>query len=273
MGTRNKDTENFPVGSWLVAPQYRAHVHAYYNFARAADDIADDPRLEAEDKIERLDAMERELLGGPGDGVSKAMRISLEQTKVDPAHCTDLLIAFRRDATKLRYDDFPDLLDYCRYSANPVGRYLLDLHGEDRASWGPSDALCTALQILNHMQDCKADLLAMDRCYMPLDAFKAAGGEVDDLKADASTPAVRRVLARVAELTTPLVRDCQALPDFVKSPGLRRESAVICAIAEKLLELLKHNDPVAGRVQLSKWQFAAAGMTGLARTVLPKGWL
>src|SRR5262249_49636849 len=150
--------ENFPVGSWLIRRDLRVHVHAFYRFARNADDIADSPVLAAEEKLRRLDRMAAILNGSPrvgdaGAPAPAAMRDGLRATGVTAQHCHDVLQAFRLDATKLRYRDWDDLMAYCRYSAAPVGRQLLDLHGESRDTWPASDALCAALQVLNHLQD------------------------------------------------------------------------------------------------------------------------
>ncbi len=192
---KDRGDENFPVGSLLIRRDLRAHVHAFYAFARNADDIADSDALPAAEKIARLDAMEDVLLGRRDTGSPSAMRLraSLAETGVASCHSTDLLIAFRRDATKLRYANWDELCDYCRYSAMPVGRHVLDLHGEDRATYAPSDALCTALQVLNHLQDCAKDLAALDRCYLPLDLLDRCGASVDDLRGQASNgrPAAR----------------------------------------------------------------------------------
>src|SRR5438132_14141888 len=105
------------------------------------------------------------LEGVAGDGAPAAalMRRSLNQTGVSAQHCHDVLRAFRLDATKLRYRNWDELMEYCRYSAAPVGRQLLDLHGESLAAWPASDALCAALQVLNHLQDCAADYRDLDR--------------------------------------------------------------------------------------------------------------
>ncbi|HEX3535739.1 MAG TPA: squalene/phytoene synthase family protein, partial [Stellaceae bacterium] len=166
---KGRSGENFPVGSWLIRRDLRPHVHAFYRFARNADDIADNSALTADDKIRRLDRMAAILDGAPGGDspAATAMRASLQQTGVTPQHCHDVLRAFRLDAIKLRYRDWDDLLEYCRYSASPVGRQLLDLHGESRDTWPPSDALCSALQVLNHLQDCVADHQNLDRVYLP----------------------------------------------------------------------------------------------------------
>src|SRR5262249_9136175 len=142
---------------------------AFYAFARNADDIADSSELTADEKVARLDTMEDVLLGKRDTGSPSGMKLraSLAETGVTARHSQDLLIAFRRDATKLRYADWGEPYDYCRYSAMPVGRHVLDLHGEDRTTYAPSDALCTSLQVLNHLQDCVKDLAALDRCYLP----------------------------------------------------------------------------------------------------------
>ncbi len=271
--TRTKDTENFPVGSWLVAAPLRPVVHAFYRFARLADDIADDPHLAAEEKVRRLEAMDAELLGGDGDepGPAAVIRARLAERGVPVVHCRELLVAFKRDATKLRTADWPDLMDYCRYSASPVGRFLLDLHGESRDTWPANDALCNALQVLNHLQDCRDDYLALDRVYLPLDAFAAAGAAVEELGGRCSGPALRRVLDLTIANTRPLVAAARTLPGGIKSGGLRRETAVIVAIAERLLERLARRDPVAERVELGKAGLALATLTGLGRTLIPGG--
>jgi farnesyl-diphosphate farnesyltransferase len=269
--TRTKDTENFPVGSWLVAAPLRPVVHAFYRFARLADDIADDPGLAAEEKVRRLEAMDAELQGADGDGPAAAIRVLLAERAVPVVHCRELLVAFKRDATKLRTADWPDLMEYCRYSASPVGRFLLDLHGESHDTWAANDALCNALQVLNHLQDCRDDYLALDRVYLPDDAFAAAGAAIEELGGPRSSPALRRVLDMTIDNTRPLLQAARALPGGIRSGGLRRESAVIVAIAERLLEQLAHRDPLAERVELSKAGLAMATLTGLGRTLTPGG--
>src|SRR6185437_13774131 len=190
---KGRGDENFPVGSFLIRRDLRAHVHAFYRFARIADDIADNPALAADDKVRRLDRMAEVLEGAPGDDSPAAaqMRASLAATGVTAQHCHDVLRAFRLDATKLRYADWGELMEYCRYSASPVGRQLLDLHGESRDTWVASDALCSALQVLNHLQDCAQDHRELDRVYVPLDALAAEGQTVAVLTEHASGPAFR----------------------------------------------------------------------------------
>ena len=262
---KGRGDENFPVGSWLIRRDLRIHVHAFYRFARNADDIADSPVLAADEKLRRLDRMAAVLDGAPGNDApsAAAMRQSLTITGVSARHCHDVLRAFRQDAVKLRYCDWDDLMEYCRYSAAPVGRQLLDLHGESRAAWPASDALCSALQVLNHLQDCAADYRALDRVYLPLDDLAAAGIGVAALAATTAGPGLRRVLDALLERTEGLIAIARGLPPRVAASGLRCECAVIVGLAARLARRLRRGDPLATRVKLAKSDFAAAFLTGL----------
>jgi squalene synthase HpnC len=251
---KDRGDENFPVGSGLIRPRYREPMHRYYSFARNADDIADRSDLSPDDKVSRLDIMEGVLLGrrDSGSPSALALRGSLAATGVAPVHATELLVAFRRDATKLRYATIEELYDYCRYSAVPVGRYVLDLHGESRECYPPSDALCTSLQILNHLQDCAKDLAELDRCYLPQALLEEFGGSVEDLRQPRETPALRRVFLALLDRTRDLNQAAAQLPKTVRDRRLRLETAVILGLAIRLERRLRNNDPLAGRVKLSK---------------------
>ncbi len=263
---KGRDSENFPVGSFLIRRALRPHVHAFYRFARNADDIADHPGLSAEEKIGRLDRMAAILDGASGQDSPAAakMRESLLETGTTAQHCHDVLHAFRLDAVKLRYRDWDDLMAYCRYSASPVGRQLLDLHGESRDTWPASDALCSALQVLNHLQDCAEDYRLLDRVYLPLMDLAAAGTGVEALAAGASSPALRRALDGLLDRTAALVDQARGLPPLVASSGLRWECGVIVELAERLLRRLRRGDPVATRVKLRKSDFFAAFVIGVS---------
>lgn len=259
--------ENFPVGSWLIRRDLRVHVHAFYRFARNADDIADNPGLAPADKLRRLNLMAAVLDGAAGGDspAAAAMRESLLTTGVTPQHCHDVLRAFRQDAEKQRYRDWDELMEYCRYSASPVGRQLLDLHGESRATWPASDALCSALQVLNHLQDCVVDFRRLDRVYLPLADLAAAGTGVEALAAPAASPELRRVLDILLDRTAVLVAAARRLPPGVASLGLRRECAVIVELAARLVQRLRRGDPLATRIGLRKTDFFAAFMRGVVR--------
>lgn len=264
--------ENFPVGSWLLPAAKRPHVAAYYAFARAADDIADDPALSSDDKVARLTAFGEALESGDGDPAlfAKAhrLRASLDATGVPRRHGLDLLSAFKQDAVKRRYADWAELVDYCDRSAAPVGRFLLDLHGEDRALWPATDALCNALQVLNHLQDCGDDRRALDRVYIPLDWLAERGGDVADLDRPASTPALRHAIDRCLDGVDALLDLARPFPDALRNRRLAAESAVIVGLAERLAARLRRGDPLAQRVALGKGDFALSGVKGLLRGLL-----
>ncbi len=264
---KDKQDENFPVGSWLIRRDLREHVHAFYAFARNADDIADSAALEPAEKIARLDIMEAVLAGARVEGSPSATRLraSLAASGVPSIHARELLVAFRQDARKNRYADWADLMDYCRYSAAPVGRYVLDLHGEDQQTWPASDALCAALQVLNHVQDCAGDLRALDRCYVPQDWMAQAGTSVDDLARGETTQAMRAVLDRMLAATMGLNVTAAPLPALVRARRLRMETAIITRLARRLTVLLQNGDPLAGRVKLRKADFIAASLFSLGR--------
>jgi squalene synthase HpnC len=259
--------ENFPVGSFLLRASLRPHVAVFYAFARAADDIADNPALEPDDKIARLNRMAATLDGGHGGDNAPAkarrMRESLASTGVSSRHCLDLLDAFRQDAVKRRYEDWGDLINYCNRSATPVGRYLMDLHGEDRALWPAADALCNALQILNHLQDCGEDYREMDRVYIPEPWLAAEGLGVEILAEATAPPGLRRVLDRLLDGVDGLLYTAAPLAGHLNSRRLAMETAAIQAIARKLAARLGRLDPLAGRVKLARIGYVSCMVGGI----------
>ena len=258
-GKARKD-ENFPVGSALISARLRPHVHAFYAFARNADDIADSAELAADDKLRRLDVMQAVLLGEQEAGSPSAveLRHSLAACGVTSRHASDLLIAFRRDATTTRYATWEALLDYCRVSAMPVGRHVLDLHGESRDTWAPSDALSASLQVLNHLQDVQKDFLSIDRCYLPADLMERCGTGIADITAPATTAGLRQVFDALLDHCDALNRTARDLMPGVRDRRLRLETGVIVGLAHRLAARLRRGDPIAARVKLSKGDVAAS---------------
>ena len=191
------------------------------------------------------------------------MRESLAATGLGPRHVIDIVAAFKQDATKLRYADWDDLMGYCMLSASPVGRYVLDLHGEDRSTWKASDPLCNALQVLNHLQDCQDDYRALDRVYLPEPWLREAGIGVEALDADRSSDALRSVLDRMLDGVDELMVQARELPGVVRNRRLAMETATIVRLADRLSVLLRAGDPLAGRVALNRWDFARAGIGGV----------
>ena len=254
--------ENFPVGSWLLHPNFRPHIKTFYRFARTIDDIADSAKLAADEKIQRLEGFKSVLSGNVDSlnvyGAALLMRESLENTNISTKHCLDLIDAFKQDVVKSRYDNWEQLMEYCARSAAPVGRYLLDLHGASSEDYGPSDALCSALQVINHLQDCKDDYLTLDRVYLPGNWMEAEGMDVDDLGSENSTLGVRRVINRTIAATEKLMDQAWKLPDCLSSRRLAMESVAILRIAERLIVRLRKEDPLSARIELTKidylWQ-------------------
>lgn len=267
---KNRDTENFPVGSFLIRPDLRAHVHAFYNFARAADDISDHPLLEAAEKVRLLDRFGDVLLDDKAEDVPEAaeLRRSLKATAITPQHSLDLLTAFKRDATQLRYRDWADLLDYCRYSASPVGRHVLALHGIGEAAWPANDALCSALQVINHIQDCADDYRQLDRVYIPQDMLAKNGGQIADLSSDCATTGLAATLQDMLTAMEPMMAEARRLPSYVPDIRLKIETSVIYVLAEKLIKLLRQRDPLCDKVKLGKPSVVMAGVEGLLRAWL-----
>ena len=238
-GKTHRD-ENFPVASWIIHPRHRALILAFYNFVRTADDIADHATLASDEKLRYLDLLEKELLG-EGDSQKEAvnLRQALAERAMPPRHALDVLIAFRMDVTKLRYENWDDVIHYCRYSAMPVGRFMLDVHGESASTWAASDALCAGLQINNHLQDCAKDYKNLNRVYLPRDALAASGATVEMLGEAKSPPPLLRCLHALAVRTETLLNESKSLAAEVRDARLGLEISVIQAFADKIVDMLK----------------------------------
>ena len=256
-GKGHKD-ENFPVASFLIAARHRPAVLAFYHFVRFADDIADHATALPDEKLRLLEEMRATLVGDSDaspEGIN--LRVVLAEKNLTPVHALDLLEAFRRDVTKLRYRDWDDLLDYCRYSAMPVGRFVLDVHGESRDAWPANDALCAALQIINHLQDCAKDYRALNRVYIPEDALAAAGTQAQALAAPAASPALKSVIAGLARKNAGLLDKSRSFARQLGGARLALEVDLIQTLAEDLNAKLIRRDPLSQTVHHSKPAIAA----------------
>jgi hydroxysqualene synthase len=257
--------ENFPVASWIIHPRHRALILAFYNFVRTADDIADHATLGERDKLNYLDLLEAELLG-QGDSQPEAvnLRAALAQRSMPPRHALDVLIAFRMDVTKLRYENWDEVIHYCRYSAMPVGRFMLDVHGESTSTWPASDALCAGLQINNHLQDCGKDYRDLNRVYLPRDALASAGASVEALGQKQASAPLLQCLHSLAARTEILLDESKPLNAEVRDFRLGLEISVIQAFADKIVRLLKVRDPLSQTVHLGPAELVAHSLGGLA---------
>jgi squalene synthase HpnC len=263
-GKSHRD-ENFPVASWIIHPRHRALILAFYHFVRTADDIADHATLGERDKLAYLDLLETELLGR-GDSQPEAVKLrrALAERSMPPRHALDVLTAFRMDVTKLRYESWDEVIHYCRYSAMPVGRFMLDVHGESTSTWAASDALCAGLQINNHLQDCGKDYRNLNRVYLPRDALAAAEASVEALgEARASAPLLQ-CLHSLAARTELLLDESKPLSAEVKDVRLGLEISVIQSFADRIVRLLKVRDPLSETVHLGAAELLLHSAGGLA---------
>ena len=262
--------ENFPVASHLIHPRHRGAILAFYGFVRAGDDIADHADLSPERKVAMLDGLADALTAkGPPDPEAEPLKAELAARGLPPTHALELLDAFRMDATKLRYANWDELIHYCRYSAMPVGRYVLDVHGEDPSRvWGLSDAICAALQILNHLQDCGKDFRDLDRVYIPQDTLAKHGADVSMLGAQKASPQLLAVIRELAQRTLGLLDEGAALPGLIDDLRLSLEIAAIHRLAVVLTRGLLTRDPLSEKVHHGKTGFALVALGGIVGALL-----
>lgn len=265
--TKNADGENFPVGSCLIPKKLRPHVAAFYDFARTADDIADSTEISKQEKLQRLDRLEQVLLGKTeADEETKCaatLKQSLEECGVTNQHALDLLKAFRQDSEGHTYHTWEDVMAYCRYSAGSVGRFMLDLHGENPTAYWPSDALCAALQMNNHLQDCKEDYQEKHRIYLPKDWFKEAKIKYEALDDSQTCAALQTVFQRTTDAIESLLVEGSSLPLVVVNRGLRMEVCVIYRLAQRLVKRLKKKDILRRKIGLRKSDWIIACLWGV----------
>jgi squalene synthase HpnC len=258
--------ENFPVASVLIAPRHRPAILAFYNFVRTADDVSDHATATREEKLRLLEEMRASLTGASDashEGV--ALRKILAERGLSAEHAADLLEAFRRDVTKLRYENWNELVDYCRFSAMPVGRYVLDVHGEAKSTWPLSDALCTALQVINHLQDCAKDYRSLDRVYLPLDTMAEYGAAPEMLSGPRATPALRSVIAALARRNAKLLEQSAPFAAHIRDARLALEVSVIQRLAEDLNGWLLVRDPLSERVHHRKAELPGLFLSAFGR--------
>jgi squalene synthase HpnC len=207
--------ENFPVASWLCPPRLRAPITAIYWFARTADDMADEGDAPPSERQALLAAYRQELThaaaGGQPDGpwasVFMPLAAAIREHQLPIGLLDDLLDAFIQDTTNPTYPDRPRLLDYCRRSANPIGRLLLHLYGiDDAQALHRSDAICTALQLINFWQDLSVDL-PRGRCYVPETDALRHGLRAASLRAGPAGAAERRLVRELCDWAEALMRE------------------------------------------------------------------
>lgn len=265
--TRHKQAkdENFPVGL-LTGKRLRPLVAAYYKAARQADDIADNPALSPDAKTAELDAAEAAFYGNYPQSERYSAMFELgkifQEQNLDARLYTDLLTAFRRDAVNQKVEIWEQLLDYCRYSAAPVGRFMLAVHGESLSARPPADTLCAVLQIVNHLQDIKYDILSAGRVYLPEQMMAQYGITANDLCLSSCTPALKRLIGEICTRLRKMLDDASVLPAIVRSFRLKAELGVIFSLTNSMLKKIEKGDVLASEIKLSRWDWLKALVTG-----------
>jgi len=236
--------ENFPVGSWIIPREKRRYVHAIYAFARKADDFADDELYREEERLILLNDWENRLedciTGQPSEPVFIALKETIRRFEIPVDLLRDLITAFKMDLVNKRHQKKSDLLVYCRYSANPVGRIVLHLFEyKDPELHRLSDFICTALQLTNFWQDIAIDL-EKDRIYIPLEDMKRFGYTVSELKSHLVNSAFKDLLASEIEFTRGLFKEGAPLCRRV-GKGLSLELKAVWSGGMKILEKIEKN--------------------------------
>jgi squalene synthase HpnC len=249
--------ENFPVASRLLPAALRDPVAAIYAFARTADDIADEGDTPPPQRLAQLDEMGSALHAiaageAPDSPLYLALADSIDRYQLPPVLLHDLLSAFRQDVVKNRYADFGEVMDYCRRSANPVGRLLLQLSGHaSERNLAMSDAVCSALQLINFLQDIEQDYRENDRIYIPQDELRQFGVSEEDIRDLNNNPRVSGLLQYQTDRCDRLLSSGSALGRQL--PGrFGLELRAIILGASRVLDKLRQQDNVFSRPRLHR---------------------
>lgn len=251
--------ENFPVASRLLPKHLRQPISVIYAFARRADDFADEGNLSNDERINaltdfgnKLDQIEQGEFVDDSTFIALADVIKQHQLPISLFH--DLLTAFKMDVTKARYANFGEVMQYCRYSANPVGRLLLHLNNAATPeNLGTSDAICSALQLTNFLQDISQDLEESDRIYIPQDEMEQFGVTEDDIRNKITNNASRRLIEFQIRRTIKLMQAGAPLGKVLKGRMGLELRMTIMGGSRILYKLNKQHDDVFSRPRLNKW--------------------
>ena len=262
--------ENFPVACCLFPRTYRKIITHYYNFARYCDDLADSPELSKMQKLDALDRAEKSLYGKGNLAVASSLRKDFLYEHLDFSLATDLLIAFRRDSENISYQTWAQLLDYCQYSAAPVGRFMLALFNENPSTYLPANALCAVLQITNHIQDLYNDFHLLKRCYLPQEMMKHYKVSAKSIQTRHSSKNLQFLLNDVLRRCQGLLKDAEVLPAIVKSLRLRLYVCVTLKLTNILIKKLYNADVLKDRIGLSVFDWIVAAIWGCGRALMTK---
>ena len=264
--------ENFPVGM-LINSNLKPLVKAYYKAARLADNIADDPLLDCEQKLAKLKDI-REAFMAPNAGnnlivIRKLGRLFMKEN-LDASLFLDLLTAFERDASGQVIHIWEELIDYCRFSAAPVGRFMLAINNENPSAYLPAENLCILLQLVDHLSDMKDDLSLLKRVYIPQDILTKYNLRASDLGLSYSKSEVKEMISELIEKLDAMQADVKVLPRLVKSFRLRLEIGVILSLTNYMIQRYKKVDILQKLPKLTVWHWCKAFCNGVITALFCK---
>lgn len=252
--------ENFPVVSFLVPGRLKKHVAVIYKYARMADDLADEGDADPDIRIKALNEMETDLknalVGNYKNGFFRALSSTIREMELTQSYFFDLLKAFRQDVSVKRYNTFDEVIDYCRYSANPVGRIILELFGVRGSNFAVlSDKICSALQLANFYQDVSIDY-ARGRIYIPLEEMKSFGVTENDFELKKINTNFKQLIKLQVDRTRELFLEGKSLTDYLPKP-LNYEIKWTILGGEKILKKIEANqyDVLSKRPKLGKLEY------------------
>ena len=268
MSGKSYSDENFPVASFLMTKKIRSIVRVFYFFARMADDIADHQKLSSNQKKKILLFFDNAISKSKktNNKVLDKMIARFKELPSGKKYSRNLLKAFMMDASNKKYKNWNDLLYYCKFSANPVGRFVIDAVNERKnieKIYEASDSLCTALQIINHIQDCKKDFKELNRVYIPESFFKKYSVDKKILRKSKSIENFERLKIEIVDNVLVSLRKTKLGLREIQSWRLRKETLIILNIAKRLCNLLKINDPLEKQIKLSRIDFIFCFFKGI----------
>ena len=268
MSGKSYSDENFPVASFLMTKKIRSIVRVFYFFARMADDIADHQKLSSNQKKNILLFFDNAISKSKktNNKILDKMIAKFKELPSGKKYSRNLLKAFMMDASNKKYKNWNDLLYYCKFSANPVGRFVIDAVNERKnieKIYEASDNLCTALQIINHIQDCKKDFKELNRVYIPESFFKKYSLDKKILRKSKSEENFERLKIEIIDNVLTSLRKTKLGLREIQSWRLRKETLIILNIAKRLCNLLKINDPLEKQIKLSRIDFIFCFFKGI----------
>ena len=268
MSGKSYSDENFPVASFLMTKKIRSIVRVFYFFARMADDIADHQKLSSNQKKKILLFFDNAISKSKktNNKILDKMIAKFKELPSGKKYSRNLLKAFMMDASNKKYKNWNDLLYYCKFSANPVGRFVIDAVNERKnieKIYEASDSLCTALQIINHIQDCKKDFRQLNRVYIPDSFFRKYSLDKKTLRKSKSIENFERLKIEIVDNVLLSLRKTKLGLREIQSWRLRKETLIILNIAKRLCNLLKINDPLEKQIKLSRIDFIFCFFKGI----------